>query len=215
MSPGLRYPLALLACLVAASAYGQADRHFFVGASIGQSKLDRSHVFGNPVQSSDDESETWSLAVGYRFNRYFTLEGGYSDLGSYEVTYEGLCLASLPPICGGPVPARTETDGFFANAIGTWPVTSHFQLSANIGMVYREVQFRATASGDNMWSTEGTVWKLGVGAGFPINDRLEITLDVSQYLDLGLDLVTPIGGTPHTVDSGDATAVTVGARWVF
>ena len=215
MKPRLRVPLALLACLVAASAFGQANRPFYVGAAVGQSKLDRSHVIDNPVMSSDEESETWALAVGYRFSRYFALEGGYSDLGSYALELEGLCLASLPPICGGPISARTEVDGFFANALGTWPVAEHFLLSAKVGLVYREVEFKTTTTGENMWSAEGTVWKFGIGAGFPINDRVEITLDVSHYLDLGLDLVTPIESPPHTVDSGDATAVTVRVRWMF
>jgi OmpA-OmpF porin, OOP family len=216
MSSGFRGS-GLLACLVGALAHGQApgEHHLYVGAALGQSKLNRNHVFDNPVQSSDDESGIYSIQLGYRFNQYFALEGGYSDLGSYELVLEGLCLTSLPPVCGGPVPTRTEVDGFFANAIGTWPVTPHFELSGSAGMIYREVEFNVISGGDTRYSAQGAVWKFGIGAGFPINDRVEIGLDLTYYMELGLDLVTPVPGVPHIVDSGDATALTLGARWYF
>jgi OOP family OmpA-OmpF porin len=201
---------------IGAAAYGQSpgDRHFYLGAALGQSKLDRTHVIDNPVLSSDDEAGIYSVHAGYRFNRYLALEGGYSDLGSYELELQGLCLTSLPPICGGTVSARTEVEGFFVNAVGTWPVAAHFQFSASAGAIHREVTF-STMTGETMYSADGTVWKFGIGIAVPINDRLEVGLDVIRYLDLGLDLVTPIPGEPYTVDSGDATAVTVGVRWLF
>jgi hypothetical protein len=212
-----RFLSGSLACVMCAAALGQGagSRHFYVEAAIGQSELDRNHVIDNPVRSADDESETWSIGLGYRVNRYFALGVGYADLGSYALELEGLCLMSLPPVCGGPVSARTEVDGFFATATGSWPVAKHFVLSASAGAIYRNVEFSTVPSGINMYSAEGTVWKFGIGFAIPINDRVEIGLDVTRYLDLGLDLVTPIPGEPYTVDSGDATAVTIGARWLF
>jgi hypothetical protein len=217
MHPGMRFVSGSLACVVCAAALGQGpgSRHFYVEAAIGQSRLDRTHVLDNPVHSADDESETWSIGLGYRFNQYFALGVGYSDLGSYALELEGLCLTSLPPICGGPISARTEIDGFFANATGSWPVAEHFVLRASAGAIYRDVEFRTIQSLETMYAAQGTVWKLGIGFAIPVNDRVEIGLDITRYLDLGLDLETPIPGEPHTVDSGDATAVTLGARWLF
>ena len=65
-----------------ANAQGVLADGWYVGVEAGQSKLDRHDFIG--VVSQDDSSEAWSVLAGYRCSRYFSLEGGYTDLGDFE-----------------------------------------------------------------------------------------------------------------------------------
>ncbi|MEF1211634.1 outer membrane beta-barrel protein, partial [Vibrio alginolyticus] len=52
------------------------DHGVYVGANYGYLKVDGQDDF-------DDDSDVIQGLVGYRFNPYLALEGGYIDFGSY------------------------------------------------------------------------------------------------------------------------------------
>src|SRR5262245_2776794 len=213
-----RFATWLISLATATTAFSQspgADRHFYVGVDLGLAKMQRVEIFGNGLESADDESFTGSVKFGYRFNRHFSLETGYADLGKFETTLGGLCLTSLPPVCSGPIGTRMTVDGFLLNAIGAWPLSERFRLTGSAGAIYRKAEFSLDnrLPGQGRYTREGTAWKVGLGAGFPISDRLDLSVDLEHYLDAGLDL--DASGEPHTVDAGDATSLTLGIRWRF
>lgn len=209
--------IVFVAGMAATTAAHAADHKFYIGLDVGQANFDSTEIFDNPVRSSDDTSMTFTIKAGYRFNRYFALEGGYSDLGDYEATQAGLCLPVGPtPICGGEVRTRTSIDGVMVTAIGILPLTQHFELTASAGAIYREVDYdyRISANESRSLSDEGTVMKFGVGAGFPINERFELGLDVTTYREVGVG-ISSASGEINTVNDGESTVVTLGARWRF
>src|SRR6185295_18718862 len=92
--------LAVFAALMSPYAMG-ADRFGYggdyvrggyIGANIGMSKADideggiAASLGAGATVSSDDKSVGYKLYGGYRFHRNFAVEGGFFDLGSFEVT---------------------------------------------------------------------------------------------------------------------------------
>jgi OOP family OmpA-OmpF porin len=152
--------------------------------------------------------------VGYRFSRYFALEGGYTDLGDFGSNLNLLCTVNPP--CP-EIHVKTSIDGFLVNAVGIWPIAEHFELNASGGLIYREFESRptspATVIGSNSSET-GTVMKFGLGLGVPINERLEIGLDVTQYREIGLGFVSEANQV-SAVNEGESTVVSLGLRWKF
>ena len=210
--------LACAASLAAVPALGQApgdDRQFYVGADLGLSRMDQPDIVG-VANSSDEDAFSWSLRFGYRFNRFFSLEGGYADLGDFDYEFRGACTMQFPSTCGSTGDTRTSVDGFLVNAVGTVPIGRRFLLTGSVGALYREVEYSAPASsiGPHFSSTEGTAWRVGIGAAFPLNERLEIGLDLVHYMDVGVAFDMSSGNL-HTVDDGDATSVTLGLRLWF
>ena len=63
-------------------------------------------------------------------------------------------------------------------------------------------------------SSEGAAWRVGIGLGVPINERLEIGLDLVHYVDIGVDFDMSTGNL-RTVDDGEATSLSLGLRWLF
>jgi hypothetical protein len=210
--------LTWLACLVSTSAMAQANggsRNFYVGADAGWSNLHDSGDFDVQAGVDDDESTTFSVAFGYRFNRHFSLEAGYTDLGEFDSSPSVACPAIYPPGACPAFDARTSIDGVMVNAVGTWPVAKHFQLEASAAAIYREVEYSYRgASGSGSSSEKGTVWKLGVGVGVPINDRLEVGLELAQYREVGIRFGAGASDV-QTTNDGYATVITLGARLFF
>jgi long-subunit fatty acid transport protein len=212
-----RVSLGFLACLTASTALAQGPdfRHFYLGVDVGRSDLDGSGAFDGVVDLANDDATVFSLELGYRFNRNFSIAAGYADLGEYDGELSGACIAVLLP---GPCPSfdtRTSIDGFMVSAVGTWPVSTHFQFTANAGAFYREAElsYPVTAGGLGKYSEKGTVWKFGVGMVVPINDRFDVGLDLTQYRNIGIHVETAFTADPHTASQGDATVVTLGVHW--
>jgi len=212
-----RNSLACVACLVATSAWAQGggNRAFYVGADAGWSNLHDSGDFDVQQGVDDDQSITFSVRLGYRFNRYFSLEAGYTDLGEFDTTPSVVCPAIYPPGSCAAFDASTSIDGVTLGAVGTWPVSSHLQLEASAAAIYREVEYSyGGAAGNGSLTEKGTVWKLGFGVGVPINDRLEVGLELAQYRDVGIRIGAGANGV-QTTNDGYATVITLGARWFF
>jgi hypothetical protein len=132
--------LAAAAC--AQPADGEA--RFYLGVDLGQTRMEQPDVIGF-TPSQDDESFTWSFKLGYRFNRYFAVEGGYADFGEFH-REPGACLAVFPSACFGSGYTTTSVDGFLLDAVGSWPVAEHLLLSGSAGVVYRTLDYHAPYS---------------------------------------------------------------------
>jgi OmpA-OmpF porin, OOP family len=121
--------LALASLLVATQASAQT----FIGASIGQSKIEEELASGLITSGSIDGSDTaFELFGGYMFNRHLGIEGAYVDLG--EVTYSGDFFGD--PVVGGKV----EVMGFSVAALGSYPLSEQFSLFGKIGLFLWEAE---------------------------------------------------------------------------
>ena len=128
--------LALAAVLFMAAAATRAqvpgDHHWYAGLDVGQSNFDK----GSGYSNVDDSSTAYALRFGYRFSPHFALEGGYTDIGDFSAELRPICPNDPPGAC--PVIYETTAiDGFLLNAVGIWPVTHHFELTASLGGILR------------------------------------------------------------------------------
>lgn len=209
------FSLVGIVLVLAAGTALAADHKFYLGLDAGQAHFDPTEIFDNAVQSKDDQSTSYTVKVGYRFNRFFALEGGYTDLGDYDARLLGNCLPTLPPTCSPDVDTHTSIDGVMLTAVGMWPLTDHFQFTANAGAIYRKVDYRYGIPSDQQsLSEKGTVMRYGLGMSFPVNERFELGLDWVSYRDVGIGIEAS-SGSIHTVSDGESSVITVGARWRF
>jgi OmpA-OmpF porin, OOP family len=208
---------AALACLCLSCpsmAQDPGSRGWYAGLDFGQSRLDQDTTAA-AVVDRDDTSNAWALRVGYRFVKYFALEGGYTDLGEFESTYVPFCGLTPPSACPS-ARAGISMDGFLLNAVGTWPIAEHFHLKGNLGAIYRELKATIddndyTSSGG--WTDSDTAFSLGLGIAVPINPHFEIDLDYTWYRQTGLGL--DMDGNVLVLDENEAGVAMLGLRYRF
>lgn len=157
--------LAVLLVLIAAPINVHAG-DFYLGASIGNATLNED--FDGLVV--DDNSTAIRLIAGWRFNDYFTIEGGYNDFGDFEQTFDD---------GNGVMTAKLSADGFIFGATGHVPVSERFALTGRAGMFF----WNGSAEVNNVSQAtpEDTNLYLGVGVSFDVGKRLQLTGDWTRY----------------------------------
>ena len=192
-----------LLCLAASTAFAQtADRpgKFYVGVQLGQAELDRENV--DIPGDFDDHDFAYGVLAGFRFSRFYALEFGYTDIGEYS--------ASFPNSDTG----RTALKNFVINNVVTWPIDEHFHLKVWFGMNYFDLSGSLThvdTGTTTSFSDQGSSYNAGLGMGVPINQHLELSLDITQYRALKFDY-----GFESEIDlvhESNATVVMLGARY--
>ena len=85
--------LATVLCATAALAVAipaQAQVYLGAGVGVSQGKFKSSDfsLDDSEIHESDSESDTaYKLIVGYKFNKNFAVEGGYTNLGKFDYKY--------------------------------------------------------------------------------------------------------------------------------
>lgn len=207
--------LATLLCATTAAAFGQTPARphkFYLGLQVGQSELDResSDLSGD----FDDHDVAYTLLLGYRFSRFYALELGYTDLGEFTAKFPNDCPA-IPGIECPPDIGKTAIESFVINNIVVWPIADHFHLKAVLGMNWHELSgslARASGSTTSFSDSSGS-YNFGLGIGVPVNDRLELGLDVTMYRALKLEFV--FNDAFDLVYEPDATVAMLGVRYRF
>jgi OmpA-OmpF porin, OOP family len=179
--------LAILAMLVAPVAIAQ-DLGWYGGINFGQSraKIDDARIISGlaagrlaTTSISDDDKDTgYKIFGGYQFNRTFSLEGGFFDLGEF-----GFSARTLPL---GTFDGRIKVRGLNLDLVGTLPVTDRFSAFARVGANHAEARDTFTSTGlvrvlNANPSKRDTNIKYGVGLQYAINDRLGIRAEVERY----------------------------------
>jgi OmpA-OmpF porin, OOP family len=200
----------------ASGAFAQspaATRKFYVGVQVGQSTLDRQS--SDLGANFDDHDVAYSLLAGYRFSRFYALELGYNDLGGFSAEFPNTCPAapSCPPDIG-----NTALKSLVLNNVLVWPIAEHFHLKGTIGMNFYEVSgsLRHEASGTSIdFSDKNGSFNFGLGIGVPINEHLELGLDLTAFREMTVEFGFLGGEEFDQVYETDATLLTLGARYRF
>jgi len=139
---------------------------FFVGGSVGTANLNEDF----DGLSVDDNSTSFRLVAGWRFNDYFALEGGYHDFGDFEQVFDDV---------GGPSTAKLSADGFTLGAAGSVPVSERFALTGRAGTFF----WNGSAEVNNVTraSPEDSNLYLGAGVSFSVSERFQLTSDWTRY----------------------------------
>ncbi|MGH8492109.1 MAG: outer membrane beta-barrel protein [Moraxellaceae bacterium] len=142
--------LGLLALAgIAGNVAAADDAGWYIGGNIGHSKatIDDGRIanslqgagFSSIAISDDDHDMGFKLLGGYQFNPYFSLEGGYFDLGEFGYT------ANVQPT--GALSGNLQLKGVSLDAVGMLPLTKKLSLLGRIGANYTNADTSYAGSG--------------------------------------------------------------------
>ena len=212
-----QFMLGTAAALVALSSYvstaNAADlTGWYGGINLGRSDLklnggDIDGVFANQgitSSSSIDRHDTaWSLNLGYQFNPYFALEGGYVDFGKYDLKGD----VSAP--AADTIDGRYKAYGYDLSAVGILPLQQGLSVYGKAGVFHSRSDLEASSSGAvpvssaSHWGNSGT---FGVGAGYDFTKNVVGKLEWNRYLNVG---------DSSTTGRGDIDLYSVGVAYKF
>jgi hypothetical protein len=139
---------------------------FFVGGSIGSASLSQDFD-GLTV---DDSTTSFRLVAGWRFNEYFSVEGGYNSFGKFKDDVD---------IAGVPTSVSLTADGFTLGLGGSIPLSDRFSLIGRAGMFF----WNGTAEINSVTQADPGDSNpfFGAGAQFAISSKFLINADFTRY----------------------------------
>jgi OOP family OmpA-OmpF porin len=142
--------LALLGLLASTTVLAETQPGFYVGASIGQSKI---KIDGDDFDANDTGFKVFG---GYNFNRYFAVEATYFDGGKPDQSFRV-----------GNTTARFEVapDGLNLSAVGRLPITDAFSLFGKLGFASYDVKVRGRVDNQTIVSGKDSDEDLSYGLG--------------------------------------------------
>lgn len=203
-----------LSSVLMSTAHAQDEAYYYGGLSIGQSRgnFDQSDLTSRLLPtgvtstsvSSDERDTGYKVFMGYQFNPYVALEGGYFNLGQLD-----LSAVTAP---AGTLDGRFKLQGLNLDLVGTMPLGMNWSIIGRIGA--QHAQTRGRFSGTGAASTiatsrdeNDTNYKFGVGLQYEISPSWLIRAEAERYrisdtvgghgnVDLySLSLVFPFGRT--------------------
>ena len=164
------------------------DLGWYVGGNVGQSKatIDDARITRSLLGSgfttnsmTDDNRDTgYKVFAGYLFNKYFAVEGGYFDLGTF-----GFTSTTTP---AGTLHGNTKVDGVNLDLVGFLPITEKFSAFGRIGAIYSDAKDSFTGTGLvtvlNPNPSKGDAnYKAGLGLQYAFNESLGMRLEAERY----------------------------------
>lgn len=152
----------------------------YVGGGFGNFDVTINDIEGltDAIGDLDTDDSAWKLFFGWRFNRFFSLEADYIDLGNPRGNFDA---------SGTSGDYQLELSGFAGYAIGTLPI-GIFELSGKIGYYFHDVEINVDldnigpGNGDVIGSDDsGEAVVYGVGAGVTLFDSLNAKLEYELF----------------------------------
>ncbi|MCW8092978.1 porin family protein [Alteromonas sp. ASW11-130] len=159
----------------------------YVGANYGWLRVESDDEF-------DDDKDVWQGVVGYRFNEYVALEGGYINFGDY-----------------GNGVAEASTDGFTTAIKGSYPITDKFSVYGKLGQLWWETDYRL---GNLNGKYDDESLFVGGGVAYAINPQFSITAEYTVY-DADLDAEDAVEDIDDTNFDTDLKQASIGVEYRF
>jgi OOP family OmpA-OmpF porin len=180
------------AALAGTTGPAMAQAGWYAGLTLGASdanmNADVVAVSGATATNfvTDQRDPGVKVLAGYRFNRYFALEGGFAWLGEFQATNQ----VTAPTT--GALNADIRVIGLFVDAVGLLPVGEKFAAFGKLGVVGSETRtFRSTsgtvtpAPGSNTnASTDEANLKFGLGVQYDFG-QVTLRAEWERILDVG------------------------------
>lgn len=191
--------VALAACAAAAMivptagmAQGGPDSSTYLGGTVGQANAkDFCTDVSGAGTTCDDKYTSWSILVGYKWNRNLGFEIGYRDLGQAHAN--GL---------GGSV--TSEAKAFELVALGILPVGDRFSVYGKFGAYFGDSSTVTSIAGVGVASDHDSNIDLtyGVGVQFELTQQFGLRAEWQRYQDMGTANI-------------DVDAISLGVIWRF
>ena len=183
----VKLSLLTLALMTAPLAMAQ-DTGWYAGANLGQSNATiddariTSGLLGNGLVAgpfnNTERDRGFKLFGGYQYNRYFSVEAGYFDLGKFAFT-----TTTTPT---GSLSGDIRLKGLNLDAVGTLPISEKFSAFGRIGVTYAHANDSFTGTGavnvlDPNPSSRKTNLKVGLGLQYALTDALSLRAEIERY----------------------------------
>lgn len=166
-----------------------ADSGWLLGANLGQSRAQiddagiASQLQGSgltvTLMDNDERDIAGKIFGGYKFNKYFALEGGYFNLGRFGYT------ATTNPV--GSQIGTIRLQGVNIDAVGILPITEKFSAFGRLGANYADAKVNLASTGavptpaDSSPSERDTHYKAGVGLQYDFTDHVGMRGEWERY----------------------------------
>lgn len=157
---------AIVLTIVAAPVTAFADSGLYVGAGLGSAHL--ADDFGG--FAVDTDSMASRLSIGWQFNDYLAIEGGYHNFGKFDQTFD---------VSGTPTTVSLKSDGFNIGGILSLPVTSDISVFGRAGAFYWDGD--ALINDVTLARPEDSNPYYGGGAGVKLSQRFTLTGDWTRF----------------------------------
>ena len=144
-------------------------------------KLQSAGATGVSSADSGTGNYQWRLQLGYRFNDWLALEGGYIDLGKakYNATY-----------AGGSAAAKWKAGGPDLAVLGILPVNDSFSLFGKLGVIDAKTKTKIAATGaaaavSGKPSDTHAEPIYGLGAMYKLTDNAGLRLEYERVNNVG------------------------------
>jgi OOP family OmpA-OmpF porin len=181
----------------AGAFFGVTDSKGSPAALSQQAFAAFSIVTTGPIDGREDtEDSGYGFEVGYRFNRWLAVEGGYVDLG--DTTFRASAPGFLAFNPDGSADTFTQkltsnVSGFIVSALGIIPLSFRFEAYGRVGLLIGndEIEARVANSigSDSLEVSESsTDTMVGIGVAFSLAEIYSIRAEVMRVLDAGDEL---------------------------
>jgi len=147
----------------------------YIGGGYGSfsATIDNLDDVADAVSDFDEDEGSSKYFVGYRFNKFLSLQADLYDLGDSATTLRGQ-----------PISSKTEAYG--ASAVGTLPI-GFVELFARAGVIFYDLEVTTPNISDRIdQSDNDLVYSVGVGFTFVHRFNLQLeyeVLDISEFDD--------------------------------
>jgi len=147
----------------------------YIGGGYGSfsATIDNLDDVADAVSDFDEDEGSSKYFVGYRFNKFLSLQADLYDLGDSATTLRGQ-----------PISSKTEAYG--ASAVGTLPI-GFVELFARAGVIFYDLEVTTPNISDRIdQSDNDLVYSVGVGFTFVHRFNLQLEyeiLDISEFDD--------------------------------
>ena len=193
------------------------DTGWYIGGAVGQSEADinRGELAAdltaagltNTGFTADEKDTGWKLFGGYKFNKYFAVEGAYVDLGKFSASTTVTAVGGVP-IAPLGVRASVETkDGLYISAVGIWPVTDKFSVFGKLGVYSIKTTLNVSVAGISLnQSDRNEDVTFGVGVGYDFTKNFGVRGEWERF--------NKVGNKDKTTE-GDVDLLSVGLVYKF
>ena len=180
--------LVALAAIGSPFAVAADDPGWYGGINLGQSRanIDDARITGSllgggftPTSITDDDRDTgYKLFGGYQFDKIFSLEGGYFNLGKF-----GFTATTVP---AGTLTGNIKLQGLNLDAVGILPIAEKFSAFGRVGLIYAQARDSFTGTGlvtvlNPNPSKRDTNYKFGLGGQYDFNPSLGMRAEAERY----------------------------------
>lgn len=199
--------LTLLSTAVLAQT--PSPSYYYGGVAVGQSQsrldeaeLTRNQLGGDPgitATDTDERDTAYKAFLGYQFNRFVALEGGYFDLGEGRFTTN-----TTTPL--GSLSGALKTRGWNLDLVGTLPMTPKWSLLGRIGAQHAKTKAEYSGTGLVLPATPDasksqTNYKYGAGLQYEITPAVLVRGEWERYR------VSNVAGGHHGVNVASLSLV--------